>query len=162
MRRISRLVKVTLLSVSSTSKIRAMATSLQQFLDRAEQAERKIQQLEKRLAALTASTTQGSGSGNSDSVEEKQWPDESVLPMVTIKDEAIVISEKGRNARMTVTLCDGEANPPFISARGINDLKQKYDSNELDIYVNTYAKCGTTLTIHMVYRVELISNMHMQ
>merc|ERR1711971_104755 len=77
---------------------------------------------------------------------------EIVIPFVKIADEAFLI--KGRNGEsMCVTACDGELNPPFISAKGINWLKNNFDSNELDIFVDTYAKCGTTVAIKMIYKI---------
>ena len=70
-----------------------------------------------------------------------------------IEDEAYVIRDKWTNATMTVTVCNGEANPPFISAKGINYLKNNFNTNEKDVFVDTYAKCGTTLCIHLVYQI---------
>jgi len=74
------------------------------------------------------------------------------IPFVKIEDEAFLIT--GRNGEsMCVTACDGELNPPFISAKGINWLKNNFDSTELDIFVDTYAKCGTTVAIKMIYKI---------
>eukprot|EP01083_Nonionella_stella_P192152 710614_1 len=59
---------------------------------------------------------------------------------------------------MCVTSCDGELNPPFISSKGINYLKNNYISNEFDIFIDTYAKCGTTVGIKMVYKILETNN----
>ena len=84
-----------------------------------------------------------------DEDEEEKPKKEIKIPFVKIEDEAFLI--EGRNGEsMCVTACDGELNPPFISAKGINWLKGNFDSNELDIFVDTYAKCGTTVACKMV------------
>lgn len=73
------------------------------------------------------------------------------IPFVKIEDEAFLI--RGDGASMCVTSCDGELNPPFISAKGIKWLKENFHANDLDIVVDTYAKCGTTVGIKMVYKI---------
>lgn len=55
---------------------------------------------------------------------------------------------------MTVTICDGETNPPFISPQGIRYLKETFVTSKYDVFVDTYAKCGTTLGIKLVFKVE--------
>eukprot|EP00486_Rosalina_sp_Unknown_P006239 CAMPEP_0201574592 /NCGR_PEP_ID=MMETSP0190_2-20130828/19175_1 /ASSEMBLY_ACC=CAM_ASM_000263 /TAXON_ID=37353 /ORGANISM="Rosalina sp." /LENGTH=332 /DNA_ID=CAMNT_0048003035 /DNA_START=723 /DNA_END=1719 /DNA_ORIENTATION=- len=75
------------------------------------------------------------------------------IPFEKIEDEAYLIKEGDKKASMCVTSCNGELNPPFISAKGINYLKGNFDSNELDIFVDTYAKCGTTVGIKMIYKI---------
>jgi len=66
---------------------------------------------------------------------------------------AYLIREGNVGASMCVTACDGELNPPFISAKGINWLKKNFNANELDIVVDTYAKCGTTVGIKMIFKI---------
>eukprot|EP01084_Bolivina_argentea_P274924 468729_1 len=75
------------------------------------------------------------------------------IPFKKIIDEAYLIRDNTNKASMCVTNCDGELNPPFISAKGINYLKSNFISNDLDIFVDTYAKCGTTVGIKMVYKI---------
>ena len=58
-----------------------------------------------------------------------------------------------KRTTMTVSICNGEPSPPFISPRGINWLKNNYVTTSKDVYVNSYAKCGTTLCINLVYLI---------
>eukprot|EP00484_Ammonia_sp_Unknown_P022791 CAMPEP_0197030102 /NCGR_PEP_ID=MMETSP1384-20130603/9407_1 /TAXON_ID=29189 /ORGANISM="Ammonia sp." /LENGTH=785 /DNA_ID=CAMNT_0042459385 /DNA_START=13 /DNA_END=2370 /DNA_ORIENTATION=+ len=85
--------------------------------------------------------------------EEKEKKKDIKIPFKKVEDEAYLITEGKGAASMCVTSCNGELNPPFISAKGINYLKQHFQSNELDIFVDTYAKCGTTVGIKMVYKI---------
>ena len=92
-----------------------------------------------------------------DKMEDEKKDDakkkEIKIPFKKIEDEAYLIKEGDKEASMCVTSCNGELNPPFISAKGINYLKKNFNSNELDIFVDTYAKCGTTVGIKMVYKI---------
>lgn len=75
------------------------------------------------------------------------------IPFKKIEDEAYCITDPSRKASMCVTSCDGELNPPFISSKGIKWLKSNFNTGELDIFVDTYAKCGTTVGIKMIYKI---------
>eukprot|EP01084_Bolivina_argentea_P302324 521819_1 len=75
------------------------------------------------------------------------------IPFKKIEDEAYCITDECTNSSMCVVSCNGELNPPFISSKGIEWLQQHFESNELDIFVDTYAKCGTTVGIKMVYKI---------
>jgi len=84
---------------------------------------------------------------------DKKKKKEIKIPFRKIEDEAFLISDEYKMASMCVTSCDGELNPPFISSKGIKYLKSNYNANELDIYIDTYAKCGTTVGVKMVYKI---------
>ncbi len=74
-------------------------------------------------------------------------------PFVTIDDEMYQIKEDGVNASMNVTSYEGELLPPFLSAKGISWLNENFRTNKLDIFIDTFAKSGTTLTIKLVHQV---------
>ena len=74
-------------------------------------------------------------------------------PFVRIDDEVYQIKEDGLNASMNVTSYFGELLPPFLSAKGISWLNKNFKANKLDIFIDTYAKSGTTLTIKLVHQV---------
>jgi len=140
--------------------------SLRDFEIRADLAEQQIKVLQEQLQFLT--NLKQSQHATTTIVEKEKKPvktgaakpeeskEEAKIPFLLIKDEAFDITEKDRDAKMTVTICDGETNPPFISAKGINWLKNNFNSTQYDIFVDTYAKCGTTLTIHMVYQIYVV------
>lgn len=93
---------------------------------------------------------------------DKKPKKEIKIPFAKIEDEAYLIQEGSMAASMCVTACDGELNPPFISAKGIQWLKKNFKANELDIVVDTYAKCGTTVGIKMVYKIlEVLCHSHL-
>eukprot|EP00483_Globobulimina_turgida_P001829 UN01831 len=93
-------------------------------------------------------------------MEEKDCGKKGIrIPFKKIVDEAYLIRDENvPDASMCVTSCDGELNPPFISAKGIKYLKSNFVSNEFDIFVDTYAKCGTTVAIKMVYKILQANN----
>ena len=139
-------------------------SDLQQLQAKAVQAEQQLAQVQAQLQQLKNQLIPNGKVPSEDSKEEKiiktekkkdkKKPEEKIdLPFKLIENEAVLISEKGKDATMRVTICNGESNPPFISAKGINWLKNNFITNEKDIFVDTYAKCGTTLCIKLVYQI---------
>ena len=136
-------------------------SEIKQLEAKAAAAEQQLAQLQAELSRLQAkmngaSSQAGSEDSKHEEKEEKSKKKEVKkldLPMKLIEDEAVLISEKGNDATMRVTICNGESNPPFISAKGIKWLKNNFHTNEKDVFVDTYAKCGTTLCIKLVYKV---------
>lgn len=92
---------------------------------------------------------QNAAAAKSEKKEEKKLD----CPFVTIDDEMYQIKQDGINASMNVTSYEGELLPPFLSAKGIKWLNDNFKTNDRDIFIDTYAKSGTTLTIKLVHQV---------
>merc|ERR1719225_2165523 len=89
--------------------------------------------------------------------ESKKKP-ELECPFAVIDDEVYQIKEDGIDASMNVTNYNGELLPPFLSAKGIKWLNDNYKANALDVFIDTYAKSGTTLTIKLVHQILSANN----
>eukprot|EP00486_Rosalina_sp_Unknown_P000038 CAMPEP_0201564402 /NCGR_PEP_ID=MMETSP0190_2-20130828/2692_1 /ASSEMBLY_ACC=CAM_ASM_000263 /TAXON_ID=37353 /ORGANISM="Rosalina sp." /LENGTH=177 /DNA_ID=CAMNT_0047980553 /DNA_START=32 /DNA_END=562 /DNA_ORIENTATION=- len=90
---------------------------------------------------------------NAPSNREKREEKKLDCPFVVIEDEMYQIKEDGVNASMNVTAYEGELLPPFLSAKGIKWLNNNFKTNKLDVFIDTYAKSGTTLTIKLVHQI---------
>ena len=92
---------------------------------------------------------------NASSNKEKKEEKKLDCPFVTINDEMYQIRQDGVNASMNVTSYEGELLPPFLSGKGIKWLNDNFKTNKFDVFIDTYAKSGTTLTIKLVHQVVI-------
>ena len=54
---------------------------------------------------------------------------------------------------MSVTKIDDEWHPPFITADGVKWLHKYMQCDGNDIFIDSYAKCGTTMALYTVYEL---------
>eukprot|EP01084_Bolivina_argentea_P320616 556310_1 len=105
----------------------------------------------KKIKSETKTETECDNKSNNDNKSKEP-------PFVTIKNEVYQIKEYGNTSTMNVTSFNGELLPPFISSVGLNWINNNYKTNNFDIFVDTYAKSGTTLTLKLVALILKANN----